>query len=167
MRHKHHIIPKHMGGSDDPSNIIELSVEEHAAAHKYLYEKYGKLQDKLAWYGLLGILSKEEILEELSKAPKTEEHKHNISKALKGRNNFWSIGKSYDKKLKGRPKTDLHKERISNSKKGKKREPFSAEWIQALKDAKQKQPYVECPHCGLNGRGPNMKRYHFDNCKRK
>ena len=24
---------------------------------------------------------------------------------------------------------------------------------------------VECPHCGLRGGGPNMTRYHFDNCK--
>ena len=30
--HSHHIIPKHIGGTDDPSNIIELTVEEHAAA---------------------------------------------------------------------------------------------------------------------------------------
>jgi hypothetical protein len=26
---------------------------------------------------------------------------------------------------------------------------------------------VTCPHCGLVGKGPNMKRYHFDNCKKK
>jgi hypothetical protein len=24
-----------------------------------------------------------------------------------------------------------------------------------------------CPHCGKVGRGPNMKRYHMDNCKRR
>jgi len=33
MKHKHHIVPKHMGGSDDPSNLIELTIEEHAEAH--------------------------------------------------------------------------------------------------------------------------------------
>ncbi len=26
------------------------------------------------------------------------------------------------------------------------------------------QPYT-CPHCGKEGRGPNMQRYHFDKCK--
>jgi len=26
---------------------------------------------------------------------------------------------------------------------------------------------VTCPHCGLVGKGSNMKRYHFDNCKWK
>lgn len=51
MKHTHHIIPKHMGGSDDPSNLIELTIQEHAEAHKKLYEMYGKEEDKLAWYG--------------------------------------------------------------------------------------------------------------------
>ena len=46
MKHKHHIIPKHMGGSDDPENIIELSVDEHAEAHRLLYEEYGRPQDQ-------------------------------------------------------------------------------------------------------------------------
>ena len=44
--HTHHIIPKHMGGTDDPSNLIELTVRQHALAHKKLYEKHGKWQDK-------------------------------------------------------------------------------------------------------------------------
>lgn len=71
--HKHHIIPKHMGGTDDPSNIIELTVEEHAEAHKKLYEKYGKKQDKLAWQGLAGIIGKEELVKELC-VHRGEEH---------------------------------------------------------------------------------------------
>jgi len=52
MIHKHHIIPKHMGGSDDPSNIVKLTIKEHALAHKKLYEKYGKWEDKVAWLSL-------------------------------------------------------------------------------------------------------------------
>ena len=27
MKHKHHIVPKHMGGSDNPENLIELTIE--------------------------------------------------------------------------------------------------------------------------------------------
>jgi hypothetical protein len=64
MKHKHHIIPKHMGGTDDPSNLIELSVEEHANAHLKLYEQYGKDEDLLAYKCLKGYLSKVEIIEE-------------------------------------------------------------------------------------------------------
>ena len=39
--HVHHIIPKHMGGTDDPSNLTQLTIEEHAEAHRILYEEHG------------------------------------------------------------------------------------------------------------------------------
>ena len=79
MKHKHHIIPKHMGGSNDPSNLIELTVEEHAEAHKKLYDEYGNWQDYLAWQGLSGRMGKEELIrEKISNTHKgkklTEEH---------------------------------------------------------------------------------------------
>ena len=52
--HNHHIIPKHMGGTDNASNIVRLTIEEHAEAHKTLYDKHGKWEDKLAWQALSG-----------------------------------------------------------------------------------------------------------------
>jgi hypothetical protein len=71
MKHKHHIIPKHQGGTDDPENIIELTIEEHALAHKLLYDQFGRHQDWLAWQGLSGLMTKEEIVkEQLSRAGK-------------------------------------------------------------------------------------------------
>ena len=45
-----------MGGSDDHSNIVELTVEQHAEEHKKLYDKYGKWEDKLAYEGLMGLI---------------------------------------------------------------------------------------------------------------
>jgi hypothetical protein len=54
MKHKHHIIPRHMGGLDDPSNLIELTREEHAQAHMKLYEQFGKKEDLGAYYLLTG-----------------------------------------------------------------------------------------------------------------
>ena len=62
MKHIHHIIPRHMGGTDDPNNLVELTVEEHAEAHRILYEQYGNLQDKIAWLALSGRIGQEEIL---------------------------------------------------------------------------------------------------------
>lgn len=53
-KHTHHIIPRHMGGSNSVSNLIELSVEDHAKAHKDLYDEHGLWQDKLAWKMLSG-----------------------------------------------------------------------------------------------------------------
>lgn len=52
--HKHHIIPRHAGGSDDPSNLVLLTIEEHAKAHRLLYEEHGRLGDFYAWKGLSG-----------------------------------------------------------------------------------------------------------------
>ena len=52
--HKHHIIPRHMGGDDSPENIIELTVSDHAKAHYDLYEKFGKKEDLCAYHMLSG-----------------------------------------------------------------------------------------------------------------
>lgn len=98
-----------MGGTDDPSNLIELTPRQHALAHKKLYEKYGKEEDYFAWKGLSGHIEKEEIIKGLlsmngkrnqkytqtkeaiqkmimtKKGSKlTEQHKKNISEGLKG-----------------------------------------------------------------------------------
>jgi hypothetical protein len=62
MKHIHHIIPKHAGGTDDPSNLIELTVKEHAEAHLWLWLKYGRWEDRLAWKALSGQIGKEEII---------------------------------------------------------------------------------------------------------
>lgn len=62
MKHKHHIIPRHMGGSDDPSNLIELTPEEHAEAHRLLYEEHGRWQDYVAWQGLAKYATKQETI---------------------------------------------------------------------------------------------------------
>jgi len=67
MKHKHHIIPKHAGGTDDSSNIVYLTVKEHAEAHRKLYKKYGRWQDKLAYEGLSGQIGKEKIIKEIAK----------------------------------------------------------------------------------------------------
>jgi hypothetical protein len=70
MKHKHHIVPRHMGGTDDPSNIIELSVEEHAEAHRKLYEAHGRIQDKVAWMGLAKLAPMKELIAELQRETK-------------------------------------------------------------------------------------------------
>lgn len=62
MLHLHHIIPRHMGGSDDPSNLVYLSVEEHAEAHRKLWEQHGHWEDRIAWMGLSGQISKQEAI---------------------------------------------------------------------------------------------------------
>ena len=57
ITHKHHIVPRHAGGTDDKSNLVELTVEEHADAHRKLYEQYGRQGDYIAWKALSGQIS--------------------------------------------------------------------------------------------------------------
>jgi len=104
MKHKHHIIPKHAGGTDDPSNLIELSVEEHAEAHRVLYEQYGRWQDYYAWQGLSGRIGKEDLIRKIQSVanskPKSNETKKKMSK--------WQIGRKL---------SDEHKEKCRKKQK--------------------------------------------------
>jgi hypothetical protein len=54
MMHKHHIIPKHMGGSDDPLNLVLCTIAEHAEHHRVLFEAHGQEWDRIAWLSLSG-----------------------------------------------------------------------------------------------------------------
>jgi len=84
MKHKHHILPKHAGGNDDAANLIELTIEDHAAAHKKLYELYGKIEDYCAWQGLIGSMEKQDIFLELMSSKQIREK---ISKSTK---EYWN-----------------------------------------------------------------------------
>ena len=82
-----------MGGTDDADNLVELTVEEHALAHKELYERYGKDEDRIAWLSLSQQMTAPEVFLETSRLGGlnnrgkvlTEEHKQNLSKSLTGR----------------------------------------------------------------------------------
>ena len=67
MKHLHHIVPRHAGGSNDSSNLIELTVEEHAEAHRLLWEQHGRWQDKIAWKTLSGQISIQETKDYMMK----------------------------------------------------------------------------------------------------
>jgi len=49
-----------MGGSDETENIVFLSVEEHAEAHRLLWEQHKKEEDYIAWKALSGQIQKME-----------------------------------------------------------------------------------------------------------
>lgn len=74
MKHKHHIVPKHMGGSDDPSNLIEVSIEEHAELHLALYLENSRWQDWFAYHGLSGQMNMSDIHKEAMKRGSINSH---------------------------------------------------------------------------------------------
>jgi hypothetical protein len=109
MKHKHHIIPKHMGGTNEPSNLVELTVEEHAEAHRVLYEQHGRWQDFYAWQGLSGQIGKEELIRQIQSVanskPKSEETKRKMG--------AWQIGRKLSAESKQK-NSEKAKERWAN-----------------------------------------------------
>jgi hypothetical protein len=127
--------------------------------------------------------------------PKSAEHKKKISNAQKKIKHTWLYGNKNASGNKGKSKTQQHKDRIAKSKIGKPRKDLignkfatalkgrkktaehQAKIIARLNDPEVKarikakkdlRPIVKCPHCDVTGKqGHNMKRYHFDNCRRK
>jgi hypothetical protein len=119
--HKHHIIPKHMGGSDDPSNLVLLTVEEHAEAHRKLFEQYGRWQDQVAWKALSGMIGKEEIIHEIHK-------KMNL-----GRVHSAEVREKMAMAKRGRKISTQHAEALHN---GRKNSKNSKEHLEAILKAK-------------------------------
>lgn len=79
-----------MGGTNETENLIELSVEEHAEAHRKLFEEHGCWQDYIAWQGLSGLISKEELVKRIqSEASKARLKKYgNPLSGIKTPTNF-------------------------------------------------------------------------------
>jgi len=91
--HRHHIIPKHQGGTDDLSNIVVLSIEDHAEAHRRLFEEFGR-----AIYTNGVIVKRYKIgLEPFGWVPTSvnKESKKNKMKAAYGRSWFNDGSKNY------------------------------------------------------------------------
>ncbi len=84
-----------MGGTDDKSNIKELTVEEHAQAHLKLYKQHGLWQDLLAYDGLMGLIPHAEMAREASRRANlgkkhTQEHIEKRTSQLRGIKRDWT-----------------------------------------------------------------------------
>jgi HNH endonuclease len=168
MLHKHHIIPRHAGGTNSPSNIKLLTISDHAKEHKLLFEKHGRWQDEVAFKTLSGQISNLD-------ATKIAQHyagKTTIQKQI-------SEGKH---PALGHKCSDQWKRQQSERAKGNKNcvgkknslgSKRDEKWCQEQSERKQgkqiargwKRPLVICPHCQKSGGSNLMKRYHSDNCK--
>jgi len=133
--HVHHIVPKYLGGTDEPSNLIKLTIEEHAEAHKLLWEQHGNWQDYLAWQGLSKRIDKEELLRLKSHysnigKTKSPEHRQKIGKTLTGRKlseetrKKMSESRKGNQNRKGKPMSEELKQLYSEKMTGVKRGPY-------------------------------------------
>jgi hypothetical protein len=140
---------------------VELTIEQHAEAHRVLFEQHGRWQDELAWEMLSGRVTGEEgrlialregIKNRDMSYVKTPEYRAKMSAKLKGR--------PYVNKKGPWTRTKEANEKISRSHQGN-------QYGVGNRGNYHPHPLVSCPHCDKQGKGPVMKRYHFDNCKSK
>lgn len=103
--HKHHITPRHLGGTDDPDNLVEVTVEEHAEIHRCLWVYGGRWQDRVAWQGLSKQITREKIQQEIcretGKRPKTKEQVEKLMRAHRGRKRPMSTRLKISEAMKG------------------------------------------------------------------
>ena len=126
--HRHHIVPKHMGGKDTKENIVYLTAEEHALAHLELYKQHGKYEDAQAfntlssqWLSGRSISGYKQSPDHIEKRRSATDYKK-VSEKLKGRTSP-TKGMTFEykpkpkisKALLGKPRSDNTKKKISQS----------------------------------------------------
>lgn len=155
----HHIIPRCMGGTDEKSNLVELTPEEHFVAHLLLMRIYTGVpgliysvarlsggKSKLRSNKLYGWIRKR-----ISKQRSIDMQGHTIWKgrqhteSTKEKIRIYNLENSHSR---GRIQTPEAKLKISIAKKG------------------VKKPKLECPHCKILSAAHIAYRYHFNFCKK-
>lgn len=155
----HHIIPRSLGGTDDKTNLVELTAREHFICH-WLLTKITTGEDRYKMLNALRMMRAEKHGQERYKSKITarvyeaikEEYALLHSIKVSGVNNPMYGDKFYrseEGKLKQREaisgdkngsKQTQARQKISQSKLGKLREEFSLEWKENLsKNHKSKQ----------------------------
>ena len=131
VKHKHHIIPRYEGGSDNPCNLVELTVTQHAMWHFAEWQRKGNKEDYIAWKCLSGQMNGKEIEAEVWRlaverraesrrgyvTPDTTKEK--ISESLRGRTFPHMVcpirAAKISQALLGVPKSEEHRMSLSRS----------------------------------------------------
>ena len=144
--------------NNDISNLQCLSVEEHYKLHLEQGDIAAANALKHFWLHskITGWKHKESTKKKISKALKGHKHsketrellsKKQIEDYASGKRVHWAWGKK---------RLDV----VERNKKGP-----TDESRKKMSEAKLNQPILICPHCGKEGKGGQMHRWHFDNCK--
>tara|TARA_B100001123_G_C14623235_1_gene754674 strand:+ start:59 stop:541 length:483 start_codon:yes stop_codon:yes gene_type:complete len=143
LTHKHHIIPRHAGGSNDSSNIVRLTTEQHAETHKKLFFIYGRWQDEIAYLALSGQIGREEAIRRASREANigkkfSEKTKRKLSEVAKGKKRGpykRPFKKRSDTGVKRGPQSKEHLENRMKAMKGVPKPPRTKEHIEKHKKA--------------------------------
>ena len=158
--HKHHIIPKSRGGTDDDWNLVELDPYTHAYEHALdfvLFEQAPWFDCRHEAWPLLPQdlqdaarkeMARRTTLKQLGKT-RSAKVRAAISRGMQGGERSLERRRKISQTLAGNRLSDVCKERISQALKGRPK------------------PLVQCPHCEKVGGASSMSRWHFDNCRVK
>jgi hypothetical protein len=152
---KHHIVPKCLGGNDDNDNLVLLTAREHFIAHKLLCEIYPD-NDKLH-YALWRMMN-----------PQSKRHKRSYNISSYDYERRKKLQQEQVRKLglsnKGRNISEEQKIKIREK---RKLQIISEETKTKISNTLKNKPKnkITCPHCKKTGGEPQMKRFHFSNCK--
>lgn len=106
-KERHHIIPKSIGGSNDQSNLVDLTAREHFIAHFLLAKIYGGTQ----WHAIKRMRGNNGFY--------INSRLYEVSRK--------EIAKEVGKRMAGIPKTDEQRAKMSASAMGKKKSPEAVE----------------------------------------
>ena len=177
-REQHHVIPRCLGGTDDKSNLVELTAREHFIVHKLLCEIYPN-EHKLvyAYWMMSRNVSNSKYKRDYSVSNRDyEQAKKLFSEVSSIRQKGQKLSEEHKQKLRIAAKTRKTRAPIKHSTETKQK--LSSLWkgtTRSLEDRKKisdgqrgkKHKIIKCPHCFKEGGNRTMKRWHFDNCRNK
>ena len=153
----HHILPKSLGGSNDPDNLIKLTAKEHFICHMLLTKMVeGTYKQKMiyAWWAM-------------SNQKRPDQHRYKVSS-----NMYKTIKESASKNHSLYKHSDETKKKLSIARKGLK---FTQEWKNNISSgSKNRDPSSRttpfgkkliCIHCNKEVSLGNYHRWHGSNCK--
>ncbi len=146
---QHHVIPKSLGGPDEPDNIVYLTAREHFICHWLLTKIYtGK--DKHKMLNALRMMRAENpnqqryktkitsrVYENLKKEYSILQSKKHLGKnnPMYGRTHSEETRQKISKANSGRIQPQSEKEKQIQAQTGRKRAPFSKEWKEKLAES--------------------------------
>lgn len=189
---KHHIVPKSLGGSNLPENLVRLLPREHFICHRLLVKiTTGKMKVKMVHAAWCLTTLKRPDQERCKTTSRTYELlKTNWLNSRQGKpgpnlGKKWSeetrrkqselrkgipIGPMSEetKKKLSKPKTEEHKKKLSEARLGKSWGIKHSAETKLKMSSWQKgvaKPKVICEHCGKETSHMNYARWHGENCK--
>lgn len=135
---RHHVVPKCMGGTNDRSNLVRLTPEEHYVAHQLLVKMHpgngklifaasvmtvgaGRSNKKYGWLRKLHSAVASDMLTGIKRGPFSAEHKAKLSAAKKGGTMPDEQKEKIAASMRLHANTDRAKEIAAATHKGKKR----------------------------------------------